>query len=295
MLAFITTLRHPQNSVSYGRVEELLEGTLRSVAQQSSDDYVIIVVGNKRPDFTLPARTHFVQVDFPPPAPATGAQTAREPFVWDKGTKLGIGLLKAREFSPTHVMSFDADDFVHRNLAATIHDHPDHDGWVVREGLMYSKARNSYIAQHQFNRACGTSFIIPFDAYAVPVDLDVSASQEQVASGFGERLSAIMGAHRNAEAWFRDHGRTLQPFPYRAAVYHVDTGENHSGKSLAAGLARPLSSAVQRDFGIQPSSGRAATVWAAVGPRAVWEEIAQRSRPITRRVAALTTRSSRSS
>jgi hypothetical protein len=287
MLAFITTLRHPQNSVSYGRVEELLEGTLRSVAQQSSEDYVIIIVGNKRPDFTLPDRTHYVQVDFPPPAPATGAHTAREPFVWDKGTKLGIGLIKAQQFSPTHVMSFDADDFVHRNLAATIHDQPTHNGWVLREGWMYSRARNSYVPQHQFNRACGTSFIIPFDAYGVPTDLNVSATQEQVAAAFGERLSTIMGAHRNAEAWFRDHGRTLTPFPFPAAVYHVDTGENHSGKSLAAGIARPLGATIHRDFGIEPSRGRLSTVWAAFGPRALFEEAVQKSRLIRSRLAAL--------
>jgi hypothetical protein len=292
MLAFITTLRHPQNSVSYGRVEELLEGTLKSVAQQSVEDYIIIIVGNKRPDFALPERTRFIHVDFPPPAPATGAQTAREPFVWDKGTKLGIGLIAAREFSPTHVMSFDADDFVHRNLAATVREHPDHGGWVVRDGWMYSRARNSYIPQSQFNRACGTSFIIPFDAYAVPVDLTVSATQEQVAAAFGERLSAIMGAHRNAEAWYRDHGRPLEPFPYPAAVYHVDTGENHSGKTLAAGIARPLGAQIQREFGIRASRGRAATLWSAIGPRAVLEEIVQASRPLRKRIAALTSRSS---
>ena len=35
MLAFITTLRHPQNSVDYSRVEQLLLDTLNSVAQQS--------------------------------------------------------------------------------------------------------------------------------------------------------------------------------------------------------------------------------------------------------------------
>lgn len=292
MLAFITTLRHPQNSVSYGRVEELLKGTLHSVAQQSSEDYVIVIVGNKRPDFALPERAHFVHVDFPPPAPPTGAQTAREPFVWDKGTKLGIGLIAARQFSPSHVMSFDADDFVHRDLAATIHEHSDHAGWVVREGWMYSRARNSYVPQQQFNRACGTSFIVPFKAFDVPVDLSVSASQEQVAAAFGERLSTIMGAHRNAEAWYRDHGIELEPFPYPAAVYHVDTGENHSGKTLAAGIAHPLSATIQRDFGIESSRGRLSTFWAAFGPRAVLEEAAQRSRPLRSRLAAVKSRSS---
>lgn len=292
MLAFITTLRHPQNSVDYGRVEELLKGTLDSVAQQSSEDYVIIIVGNKEPDFVLPDRAHFVQVEFPPPAPATGAQTAREPFVWDKGTKLGIALIAAQAYSPTHVMIFDADDFVHRNLAATIRDQPDHDVWVVREGWMYSRARNSYVAQSDFNRACGTSFVVPFDAYGVPADLTVAASQEQIAEAYGDRLSAIMGAHRNADAWFRDNGRMLESFPYRAAVYHVDTGENHSGKSLAAGIARPLDSKIRRDFGIRPSRGRLYTLWAAVGPRAVLEELTEMSRPLRKRLSALKSKSS---
>jgi hypothetical protein len=131
-----------------------------------------------------------------------------------------------------------------------------------------------------------------YPAYAVPVDLTVSATQEQVAAAFGERLSAIMGAHRNAEAWYRDHGRTLEPFPYPAAVYHVDTGENHSGKTLAAGMARPLGAQIQHDFGIRPSRGRAATLWAAIGPRAAWEEVVQASRPLRKRITALIKRSS---
>jgi len=289
MLAFITTLRHPQNSVSYGRVEELLKATLISVAQQTSEDFVVIVVGNKKPDFQLPKHTHFIHVDFPPPAPPTGAKTAREPFVWDKGTKLGIGLIAAREFSPTHVMSFDADDFVHRSLATTVHSQPDHPGWVVHDGWMYSRARNSYVRQREFNRTCGTSFIIPFEAFGVPEQLSIAASQAQVAEAFGERLSAIMGAHRNAESWYRAHDRELEPFPYPAAVYHVDTGENHSGKTLASGIARPLNAAMQRDFGIPASRGLLSTLWAAFGPRAV---VVQTIRPVRKILASLKSRSS---
>lgn len=287
MLAFITTLRHPQNSVSYGRVEDLLKETLGSVARQTSEDYVVIIVGNKRPDFELSPRTHFVQVDFPPPAPATGAQTAREPFVWDKGTKLGIGLIAAREYDPTHVMIFDADDFVHRGLAATVHENANHVGWVMRDGWMYSRARNSYVHQKEFNRACGTSFIVPMVAYEVPADLTTSATQEQVAAAFGDRLSTIMGAHRNADAWHRDHGRHLEPFPYRAAVYHVDTGENHSGNTLM-GLARPSTAKFRREFGIRSTKSNAATLWAALGPRRLVEQVLIAAHRVFRRLARAT-------
>lgn len=265
MLAFITTLRHPQNSVDYSRVEKLLADTLRSVANQTSVEYVIIVVGNKKPDFDLPERSVFVPVDFPAPAPPTGARTAREPFIWDKGTKLGVGLIAAQAYDPTHVMIFDADDFVHRGLAATIGADPDNQGWVIRDGLMYSRARNSYVRIGDFNERCGTCFIVPFDAYGVPANLDVTASQEAIAAAYSDRLWTIMGAHRDAEEWYRGHGRELNEFPYPAAVYHVDTGENHSGKSLT-GFARPFDRTLEDDFGILPSRGPLSTLWAARGP-----------------------------
>ncbi|WP_426737847.1 hypothetical protein [Plantibacter sp. 2H11-2] len=272
MLAFITTLRHPQNSVDYARVELLLQETLRSITQQTSDEYVVVIVGNRRPQFELPARTEFVQVEFAAPAPATGAQTARAPFVWDKGTKLGIGLIAAARHDPTHVMIFDADDFVHRDLAATVEANPDHGGWVIHDGWMYSRARNAYVARSDFNRTCGTCFIVPFAAYGVPAELTEQASQEDIADAYGERLSEIMGAHRNAESWYREHGHPLQPLPYPGAVYHVDTGENHSGKSLS-GIARPLDARMIREFAITPSRGRLSTWWSAFGPLAVFDDV----------------------
>jgi hypothetical protein len=270
MLAFVTSLRHPQNSSDYRRVEDLLELTLASVTAQTSDDYAVVVVGNKAPSFALPPKVHFVEVDFPPPAPPTGARTAREPFVWDKGTKIGIGLAAARAFDPDYVMIFDADDFVHRDLAAYVNDRPGRSGWVVEDGYVYSRSRAVFRRQPRFNRTCGTSFVIPYDAYGVSPALEVTAGQVEVAAVFGEWLPAVLGAHRDAVAWFADHGRALEPLPFRAAVYHVDTGENHSGKCLE-GLAIPVTSTFAAEFGVPPVRWSAAAVWAGLGPRRVLE------------------------
>ncbi|GAA1510636.1 hypothetical protein BJ978_000142 [Agromyces terreus] len=265
MLAFVTSLRHPQNSANYARVEVLLRETLVSVTSQTNSDFVVIVVGNKRPSFELPDGVHFVEVAFPPPAPANGPRTARAPFVWDKGTKIGIGLIKARDFSPDHVMIFDADDFVHAELAEFVAARRLHTGWVIDQGWIYSRRRNAYRAQGVFNRTCGTSFILPFDAYGVPNQLRTTADQREVADAFGDRLESILGAHRNALEWFAAHGRVLEPFPMRAAVYHVDTGENHSGKAMK-GLARPLNRRFSSDFGIRSHLGPLRTLWRSLGP-----------------------------
>ena len=212
MLAFITTLRHPQNAANYGRVEALLQDTLASLTQQSCEDYMVVIVGNRRPAFPLPERVIFVEVAFPPPSDIKGPRTGPASVIWDKGTKNAVGLLAARDFGPEYVMFVDADDFVHRDLAAFVHARPGHAGWVVKRGLMYSRRRNAYKRLRNFYRFCGTSFIIPFDAYDVPPDLTVSvdtagdcrslrrATRTRAGTRVGLRLVAKPRAHSRASA-----------------------------------------------------------------------------------------------
>lgn len=275
MLAFVTTLRHPHNSADYDRVETLLQGTLASITRQTSDDYAVIIVGNRRPSFPLPPRTHFVEVDFAPPSVEGVPRTGNAPAVWDKGTKIGIGLIAAREFAPEYVMQVDADDFVHRDLVAYIGDNPGRPGWVLKRGVMYSRSRNAYTPQRKLFRICGTSFIVPLDAYDVPDELTVAATQREIADAFGESLEQVLGNHRYSLEWWQDRGRALEPLPFSGAVYHVDTGENHSGSELL-GLALPYRPHLARDFGINASKGAVSTVWSSVGPAALKPDLPPR-------------------
>lgn len=291
MLAFITSMRHPDNADDYGYNEKLLEATLRSLTQQSSQDYVVFVVGNRAPSFQLPSRVHFVEVDYAPPARVNGPHANREGFVRDKGSKIGAGLIAARQYNPDWVMIFDADDFVHRDLVDFVHRHADAPGWVIQRGWIYSRARNGYRAQDGFNRTCGTSYVIPFSAYDVPNSIDVGASQQEIIDAFGDVLPNIMGAHRNATSWHASRGRELRAVPFRAAVYHVDTGENHSRKALP-GLIHPWNSDLLRDYAIQPTRERNKTLWSCYGPKALvqsgWALLKHLLGPLYRRLSRLT-------
>lgn len=283
-LAFITTIRHPQNASNYAQVEALLRDTVASMTRQTCDDYLVVIVGNRRPNFPLPDRTHFVQVDFPAPSEKRTAQTGLGPSIWDKGTKVCTGLIAARDLGADYVMLVDADDFVHRDLAAHVRDHPGRPGWVLRRGWTYSRSRNAYALRRRLFRVCGTSFIIPLDAFGVPSDLGVAASQHVLADAFGEYLEDILGNHRYALEWWRARGRELDPLPFAGAVYHVDTGENHSGGGLL-GPGLPYRDHLARDFGIRSSKGRAATLWSALGPRALKPDLRPR-RPFFMRAPA---------
>jgi len=275
VLAFVTTLRHPHNSADYDRVEALLRDTLASVTRQTCSDYVVIIVGNRKPSFALPARTQFVEVDFSPPSLDGAPQTGKAPGVWDKGTKVGVGLIAAREFGPEYVMQVDADDFVHRDLVSFVSGHPGHPGWVLKRGVMYSRSRNCYTLQRKLFRICGSSFIVPLDAYEVPEDLTVNATQQQIAAAYGDGLEQVLGNHRYSLEWRQDRGRVLEPLPFSGAAYQVDTGENHSGNELL-GPALPYRPHLERDFGINASKGAVSTVWSSVGPAALKPDLPPR-------------------
>lgn len=265
MLAFITSLRHPDNARDYARNERLLTDTLDSIALQTSDDYVIVVVSNVALSFPLPDRVKSVVVDFPAPAPP-GAHAAYEAFVWDKGTKIGIGLIAAREYAPDYVMIIDADDFVHRDIVAFTSEHVGSPGWYVSRGWRYSGTRNVYRSLRGFHLQCGTAYVLPFAAYAVPDDASAALSPGAVFDAFGDRLATILGSHMRVVKWARKNGYPLAPLPFRGAVHHVDTGENHSGGTLG-GVARALSPRMQETYGI-PSQPRAGSpILASMGPR----------------------------
>lgn len=248
MLAFITSLRHPDNAQDYARNEQLLKDTLASIAGQTSDDYLVVVVSNVPLSFPLPERVTSVVVDFPPPAPR-GEHAAYPAFVWDKGTKMGIGLIAARDYAPDHVMIIDADDFVHREIVAFTARQPDAPGWYVSRGWRYSGARNVYRSLRAFNLQCGSAYILPFAAYAVPDGASVDIGQGAVFDIFGDLVATILGSHMRVAKWAKRHGYPLTPLPFRGAVHHVDTGENHSGGTLG-GFARTLSREMHETYGI---------------------------------------------
>lgn len=285
MLAFVTSLRHPQNANDYGQVEALLRSTLASISAQTVDDYIVVVVGNQAPSFPLPERVEYVQVGFDAPAPP-GNPTSRDDVRRDKGRKLAVGLIAARKYAPDYAMIFDADDYLHRDLVKFVSDHPGTPGWVVTKGWIYSKHRNSYRRLNRFNTWCGSCYIVDYDIFDVPVDLGVHASEEELRRGFGDRFDGIISTH-HGHAWYRDHGYELESLPWPGVVYHVDTGENRSRKSLT-GLALPMTREVAAEFTIVPSRSAIMTRFYARGPVARWQSFRGRNPELLGRLKKFT-------
>lgn len=237
MLAFVTSLRHPHNSSSYNRVEELFHDSVRSWIRQLDDRFVIVVVGNRDPRVEDP-HLHFVQVDFPPPSALMSPRTGIPAVLQDKGSKLAVGLAMSRRLGASHIMPIDADDFVSRRIAGHVAEHPDAIGWSVRFPWRVNIERQA-MRRHDG----GTFSIVRTDLFPDP-QLPLSATMEQLYAGYGDKLERWLGSHVHIG---RDLG--LPPLPFGGALYRVGTGESHSGISLG-GLGRPIPRAIAEEFGV---------------------------------------------
>lgn len=218
MLVFIIPLKSKAIARSWPLVCQLLERTLRSVCNQTSPHFRVVVVSNELPQITFehPA-LHYVQVDFPPPVlipqeqeqlkgyeQITGMSIANQDA--DKCRKLQVGIRYAQRFQPTHLMMMDADDCVSNRLGALVEREPKCDGWVMRKGYVHRE--NSpflYTNLYNFNQVSGTSVIIKNELHSLLFKTDV-----ELYSPYFDELPAA----------------NIKPLPFIGAIYSIMNGEN---------------------------------------------------------------------
>lgn len=252
MIAFITSVRHPNNSTNYKKVEYLLERTLKSVCGQKDQDYCVIVVCNKVPtSFSSSEKVHFVQVDFPPPSLLQEARIEIPAILKDKSTKYVVGLIKAKEYNPDYVMFFDADDLIHCGISEYANANVHGNGWFINNGFVYRDGGLLISEVANFHQLCGTSNILKFDLICPPKELTLAVSQEKILDAIdNDFLYKILAGHRSTVSWFKERGAELKPYPFVAAIWVTNTGENHSGVNFF-GRPRFISSDIIRNFNFE--------------------------------------------
>lgn len=252
MLVFISSLRHPQNSTSYEKIEKLLNRTLNSVCQQTDENFQVIIVCNQVPQQSYShAKVEFVTANFPPPSPVKGTAITREAVLKDKGSKYFLGLLHAQKYHPNHVMFFDADDLVSNRLAQYINAQPNQGGWFINNGYIYGDSLGLIQDFPRFNEYCGTCNILNFQLLDIPEKYPENPSIDWILATAGDYyIQKLLGSHHYARSYFETLKAPLAALPFPGAVYVVDNGENHSGKKLwsLGGLAHPASNKVCDEF-----------------------------------------------
>jgi hypothetical protein len=246
MLIFVIALQSPRASRDWGLVSRLWERTLRSICAQTGADFRVFLVCNERPQigFAHPAVT-VIERDFPLPGPSTAER------MQDKWLKLKHGLVAARSLAPAHVLLMDADDCVHRGLAAFCAAHPGEMGWRFDIGYVRDEGSRWLFLRRNFDTYCGTSAIVRVEPSELP------AAVEEVIDPY----FILTHGHGTIGEYLRERGTPLRKLPFIGAIYNTATGENDSGFSLRGWRSRkvllrkllnsrPLTRTIREEFGL---------------------------------------------
>ena len=257
MLAFIIPLKSSQVSGSWDLVCKLFERTLKSVCNQTSPDYQVIVVCHEKPEISFDSpKVTYIQVDFPLP----GAEYASKEK--DKMLKMQAGLRYAKSINASHIMFVDADDCVSKHLVEFVSQHVEQNGWFFGKGYDYQEDMKLLrIRNKNLHLRTNTSHIIKTNL----LEQEIKLPSSEVKRG-----DCVL-YHIDTANILSTRGTPLAPLPFRGVIYITDNGENmwwsqseiKTGNSrfLTIGfgvlkkiyqffISRPLTDSIHDEFGL---------------------------------------------
>lgn len=259
MLMFITSLRHLDNcnSSTFDSVLNLLESTLRSICAQTDKRFQVLVVCNEVPKlgFQHPA-IKYVAVNLPSPSTLRKAAIGMDALRLDRGCKYLIGLQNSQYYQPSHIMFFDADDYVSNRLAEFVANNQTENGWFFKQGYLYDRTVNTLGMLDNFHMYCGTSHVVRSGLYSIQGVLPYTPSQNLILEFVEEHyLIYFLGSHRWITTHFAQKNKPLQPLPFPGAIYHVGHGENHTaGSGILKTQLINFSDEICKEFGVTEDS-----------------------------------------
>lgn len=231
MIYFGIPLRSKTSSNNWDKVCILFNRTLWSVYNQTNPNFKIIVACHEKPklDKNYDDRVEFIQVDIPFPKDLNEQMC-------DKGYKVHKIAKRIREYGGGFTMIVDADDLISNKIVEfVLNNKTNLYGWYIKSGyiLYLDKMQLKYAPKFP----SGSNCIINYTQELLPDNMENAwkASNET-------NLYIVIKGHsvttkKNACA---DIGRPIRPFPFKAAIYVLGTGDNHSTLNGQRSLLRNL-------------------------------------------------------
>jgi hypothetical protein len=209
-MLFIIPVKSAQISPSWVRFTKLFERCIRSVCQQTDQDFIVIVVCHEKPETAYQhPNIHYHQVDFPPPSPDNGTvfKLNHSDKEADKAKKILAGIEFGTQFNKQYAMVVDADDCINNQIVSFVRKNSDEPGWYFNSGYIYKEgSKFIFKKMNGFNGLCGTCIIVR-------------------TSYLKDIISPDMGFRHQKKKL--DNGIQLKPLPFEGAVYSITNGENY--------------------------------------------------------------------
>jgi hypothetical protein len=227
MFNFGIPLKSRSVAVNWSLVERMVDNTLRSIFNQTRQDFRVVVACHEIPQtsFNGDPRLEFVSIDFPRPL-------YRAERVIDKHRKRETALSSLRCKDDAYYMMLDSDDLVSNRLVEFVERDGAPYGYIVKKGYEWDFSANAVRLAPEFQRVSGSCAILrlrPDDIPRSPLMPENSIVRE------------LMNRHHPTWArWLASMGRPLAPLPFRGVTYVMNTVENLSGQQGNIGKRRKL-------------------------------------------------------
>jgi hypothetical protein len=194
-------------------VQRVVSRTLRSILNQSMNDFKVFVACHEIPDvpeLTDP-RVEVLRAQFD--VPLYNAE-----FMIDKHRKRELIAARWHALGGGYMMSVDADDLVSNRLVEYISTQQPRRGFLVTKGYDFNEVSKKMNVAPRFYRICGTNCVINWQ----PDELPTQPFQRKYVLF---RESITYGNVGTVE-FFARRGEAFKPIPFPAVVYVRSHGDN---------------------------------------------------------------------
>ena len=215
-VVFIVPIKSSQISSNWAVFSILVERALKSICQQTSDNFKVVAVCHEIPEiqFSHP-NLEYLPVDFEPPTPENIEKMQTEEYrngakEADKAKKIMAGVEYAKRYNPEYIMVADADDCINKNLVSFVEkQNGDAVGWYFKKGYIYNEGSNLiFLNKNSFNILCGTCIIVKAEYIGLLLE-------ESPLPLYNHDFMTLEG------------DKKLSPLPFVGAIYSIGNTENY--------------------------------------------------------------------
>ena len=180
MIGFIVPITPKKYSKDWHFANLMLERTVKSICNQTSRNFKLIIVYNDKPKIEfIDPNIHYVPYSCPE---ITISQIEDFDFMsqWftvefaermmDKSRKITVGCQVAKELGCNYLMAIDSDDMISNKIAQYVNENADSKvaGWRVSNGYLYNEGSYFVVKNNQIWAMNGSTHIIRADLVPIP-------------------------------------------------------------------------------------------------------------------------------